>query len=65
MRVELLSAVAAIATAAALIGSVSAEDVGPPVVAKQGYFFVGGKYFDTPNRKVMAGHAYRTASPSS
>jgi hypothetical protein len=58
MRVETLSVVAAIATAAALIGSVSAEDMGPLVIAKQGYFFVGGKYFDTPNGKVMAGHAY-------
>ena len=58
MRVEPLSVVAAIATAAALIGSVSAEEAGPLVIAKQGYFFVGGKYFDTPNGKVMAGHAY-------
>jgi pimeloyl-ACP methyl ester carboxylesterase len=32
--------------------------VGPLAIAKQGYFFVGGKYFDTPNGKVIAGHAY-------
>jgi hypothetical protein len=38
MRVESLSAIATIATAAALIGSVSAEDMGPLVIAKQGYF---------------------------
>jgi hypothetical protein len=29
-----------------------------PRPPKKGYFFVGGKYFDTPNGKVMAGHAY-------
>jgi pimeloyl-ACP methyl ester carboxylesterase len=58
MRVQPLQAVAAIAAVVALIGSVSAEDVGPLVIAKQGYFFAGGKYFETPNGKVMAGHAY-------
>src|ERR1700722_12748293 len=58
MRVLPVSAVAAIATVVALIGSVSAGDVGPLIIAKQGYFFVGGRYFDTPNGKVMAGHAY-------
>src|SRR5215831_5497323 len=37
-------------------GAVRAE--GMPPLAKQGYFFVGGRYFDTPGGKVMAGHAY-------
>jgi pimeloyl-ACP methyl ester carboxylesterase len=55
MRVQPLSAVAAVV---ALMGSASAQEVGPLSIAKQGYFFVGGKYFDTPNGKVMAGHAY-------
>ena len=35
-----------------------AEDLGPLVIANQGYFFVGGKYIDTPNGQVMAGQAY-------
>jgi pimeloyl-ACP methyl ester carboxylesterase len=56
MRIQLLSAFVATAAFAALIGPVNAE--GALVIAKQGYFFVGGKYFDTPNGKVMAGHAY-------
>src|SRR5712671_5349181 len=55
MRVQPLSVVAAVV---ALMGSASAQEVGPLAIAKQGYFFVGGKYFDTPNGKVMAGHAY-------
>jgi pimeloyl-ACP methyl ester carboxylesterase len=58
MRVQPLSIVAAIAALVALAGSAGAQDVGPLVIAKQGYFFVGGRYFDTPNGKVMAGHAY-------
>jgi pimeloyl-ACP methyl ester carboxylesterase len=58
MRVQPLAAIAAIATTLALVGSAGGQDVGPLVIAKQGYFFVGGKYFDTPNGKVMAGHAY-------
>jgi pimeloyl-ACP methyl ester carboxylesterase len=56
MRVQPLSAVAA--AVVALVGSASAQEVGPLAIAKQGYFFVGGKYFDTPTGKVMAGHAY-------
>ncbi len=39
-------------------GVAHAEDVGPLVIAKQGYFFVGGKYVDTPDGQVMAGQAY-------
>jgi pimeloyl-ACP methyl ester carboxylesterase len=35
-----------------------ADGVGPLVIAKQGYFFVGGQYMDTPGGQVMAGHAY-------
>ena len=31
---------------------------GPLVIAKQGYFFVGGKYVDTPQGQVLAGQAY-------
>src|SRR5262245_63525264 len=49
------SALAAVLAAVAG-GPVRAE--GMPPLAKQGYFFVGGKYFDTPGGKVMAGHAY-------
>jgi pimeloyl-ACP methyl ester carboxylesterase len=56
MCVQPLSAVAVIVVA--LMGSASAQEVGPLAIAKQGYFFVGGKYFDTPNGKVIAGQAY-------
>jgi pimeloyl-ACP methyl ester carboxylesterase len=35
-----------------------ADGVGPLSIAKQGHFFVGGKYVDTPAGKVLAGHAY-------
>jgi len=35
-----------------------AEGVGPIVIAKQGHFFVGGKYYDTPQGQVFAGQAY-------
>jgi hypothetical protein len=55
MRDRPLSAVAA---AVSPIGSASAQEAGPLSTAKQGYFFVGGKYLDTSNGKVMAGHAY-------
>jgi len=34
------------------------EGVGPLTIAKQGYFFVGGKYVDTPSGPVFAGQAY-------
>jgi pimeloyl-ACP methyl ester carboxylesterase len=31
----------------------------PPLeIAEQGYFFVGGKYFDAPGGKFLAGHMY-------
>src|SRR5581483_7868900 len=36
----------------------AAEGVGPITIAKQGYFFVGGKYYDTPQGQVFAGQAY-------
>jgi pimeloyl-ACP methyl ester carboxylesterase len=58
MRVQPLHTAVAVAAVVALMGSASAQEVGPLAIAKQGYFFVGGKYFDTPNGKVMAGHAY-------
>src|SRR5215813_7902939 len=50
-RIGLAAVLAAVAC-----GAVRAE--GMPPLAKQGYFFVGGKYFDTPGGKVMAGHVY-------
>jgi len=58
MRVQPLPTAVAAVAVVALLGSASAQEVGPLAIAKQGYFFVGGKYFDTPNGKVMAGHAY-------
>lgn len=58
MRVQPLPTAVAVVAVVALLGSASAQEVGPLAIAKQGYFFVGGKYFDTPNGKVMAGHAY-------
>jgi pimeloyl-ACP methyl ester carboxylesterase len=54
----LLPRLAAAVLLAAATTSASAEGVGPLVIAKQGHFFVGGKYVDTPNGRVMSGHAY-------
>ena len=42
----------------AVIGAATAQDVGPITIAKQGHFFVGGKYVATPTDHVMAGQAY-------
>jgi pimeloyl-ACP methyl ester carboxylesterase len=57
-----LRAISTFATASILATSagiaVRAEGVGPLTIAKQGYFFVGGKYVDEKNGQVMAGHAY-------
>jgi pimeloyl-ACP methyl ester carboxylesterase len=57
-----LRAMATLAAAAILTGcagiAARAEGVGPLTIAKQGYFFVGGKYMDSPSGQVMAGHAY-------
>ena len=58
MRVQPLPTAVAVVAVVALMGSASAQEAGPLAITKQGYFFVGGKYFDTPNGKVMAGHAY-------
>src|SRR3954463_14776305 len=35
-----------------------AEGVGPLLIAKQGYFFVGGRYVDLPDGQYMAGQIY-------
>src|SRR4051794_19713229 len=40
-----------------LVGSVAYAE-GLPPIAKHGYFFVGGKYVDTPGGKIIAGHTY-------
>ena len=45
------------ALAVVLAGSLAAAE-GLPPIAKHGYFFVGGKYFDTPGGKIIAGHTY-------
>jgi pimeloyl-ACP methyl ester carboxylesterase len=40
-----------------LVGAAAAQ--GPPlVIAKQGYFFVGGKYFDAQDGRFMSGQMY-------
>src|ERR1041385_1163832 len=58
MRHATLSVFIAMAMGA-LIGAASAQDVGPLAIAKQGYFFVGGKYVDTAEYgRVTAGQAY-------
>jgi pimeloyl-ACP methyl ester carboxylesterase len=60
MRVHPVTAlVAGFAVAmVALTAPLKAQNGGSLVIAKQGFFFVGGKYFNTPNGKVMAGHTY-------
>jgi pimeloyl-ACP methyl ester carboxylesterase len=51
-----ITAIAAAVFAAVSSSTAAAE--GMPALAKQGYFFVGGKYFDAPGGKVMAGQVY-------
>src|SRR5436853_7822437 len=59
MRVHPFSAlVGALVALAASVAPLKAQNGSSLVIAKQGFFFVGGKYFDTPNGKVMAGHTY-------
>src|SRR4051794_16494792 len=53
--------VARIGTGLAAIGmGAGAQAAGPaPLeIAKQGYFFVGGSYFDAPDGRFMSGHMY-------
>ena len=56
------TSISRIAIAAVLAGIMSgtsyAQGVGPITIAKQGYFFVGGKYYDTPQGQVFAGQSY-------
>jgi pimeloyl-ACP methyl ester carboxylesterase len=48
--------------AAALVLAFSATDLAraqtPLVIAQQGYFFVGGSYFDAPDGRAMSGQMY-------
>jgi pimeloyl-ACP methyl ester carboxylesterase len=54
-----ITAFATVAIVATVAGTTArADGVGPLTIAKQGYFFVGGKYVDEKNGQVMAGHAY-------
>src|SRR5262245_7694318 len=58
MRHAKLSVVIA-AAMSALISAANSQEVGPLAIAKQGYFFVGGKYVDTTEYgRVTAGQAY-------
>jgi pimeloyl-ACP methyl ester carboxylesterase len=58
MRNARLSVLVAVATFT-LIAAASSQEVGPLAIAKQGYFFVGGKYVDTAEYgRVTAGQAY-------
>ena len=41
-----------------LVATLTAQTPQPLVIAKQGYFFVGGKYFDAPDGRFMSGHMY-------
>jgi pimeloyl-ACP methyl ester carboxylesterase len=57
MRRAKLSVLVAVA-AFTLIGAVRSQEVGPLAIAKQGYFFVGGKYVETTYGQVTIGQAY-------
>ena len=46
---------AALMALAAVSTTAQAQSPQPLTIAKQGYFFVGGKYHDTPTGKIMAG----------
>jgi pimeloyl-ACP methyl ester carboxylesterase len=41
-----------------LVATAAAQTPQPLVIAKQGYFFVGGKYFDAADGQFMSGHMY-------
>jgi pimeloyl-ACP methyl ester carboxylesterase len=56
MTSKRLAALAALVLASA--APVSAADAPPLEIAQQGYLFAGGKYFDGPNGRFMAGQAY-------
>jgi pimeloyl-ACP methyl ester carboxylesterase len=43
---------------AAMLAAGRAAVADMPPIAKHGYFFVGGKYYDVPSGKIMAGHIY-------
>jgi pimeloyl-ACP methyl ester carboxylesterase len=58
MRSKSFAALVAAAALVALGAAAGAQEAGPLAIAKQGYFFVGGAYHDTPNGKIMAGHTY-------
>jgi pimeloyl-ACP methyl ester carboxylesterase len=47
-----------IGLAVSLLVAVVAAQAPPLVIAKQGYFFVGGKYYDTQNGRLMSGQMY-------
>jgi pimeloyl-ACP methyl ester carboxylesterase len=47
-----------LAICVAAVLAVSAQGQAPLVIAKQGYFFVGGKYFDTKDGHFMSGQMY-------
>ena len=41
-----------------LVATAAAQSSQPLIIAKQGYFFVGGKYFDTQDGRLMSGQMY-------
>jgi pimeloyl-ACP methyl ester carboxylesterase len=41
-----------------LVATVAAQTPQPLVIAKQGYFFVGGRYFENQDGRFMSGHMY-------
>ena len=47
-----------VACPAAMLTPARADGVGPLSIAKNGHFFVGGKYVDTNEGPVLAGQAY-------
>jgi hypothetical protein len=41
-----------------LAATVTAQDPQALLIARQGYFFVGGKYFDATDGRLMSGQMY-------
>ena len=41
-----------------LLAATAAAQAPPLVIARQGYFFVGGKYFDASDGRFMSGQMY-------
>jgi pimeloyl-ACP methyl ester carboxylesterase len=57
-KVARLIAIGTGATCAGYGATAQAAEPAPLEIARQGYFFAGGSYYDTPDGRFMSGHMY-------